>query len=356
MFTLKLNKHTCTYVRRHNKTKRNMFLRPLLPFTLYILLLAIFSPKISISSSKNLNINLSVCQDTLYPELCTSTLSKFSNLQTKSLPQIILTTVNHTLLQAKATSNNIIQLHQQVNNVVDQRDKHALEDCSELLSDTVSHLHDVVYHLSTNSPSKTYHDMQTLLSAAMTNQYTCLDGFSNNFSSIISDHIREGISDISRHVSNSLAMLNKINVTSIIKGGGVENGHPTWLSRNDKMLVEEEEEDETVEYDAVVAKDGSGNFTKIGEAVAAVPDNGRRRFVIKVKEGEYYEYVEVGNTKTNVTLIGDGIGRTVVKGNRSVVDGWSTFRSATFGTYVGAWFVLVSILFILFFLIVSVLI
>ena len=30
-------------------------------------------------------------------------------------------------------------------------------------------------------------------------------------------------------------------------------------------------------------------------------------------------------------MVGDGIGQTVVTGNRSVVDGWTTFQSATFG-------------------------
>ena len=56
-----------------------------------------------------------------------------------------------------------------------------------------------------------------------------------------------------------------------------------------------------------------------------------RRFVIYIKAGAYFENVEVERKKTMLMFIGDGIGKTVVKANRSVVDGWTTFRSATVG-------------------------
>lgn len=56
------------------------------------------------------------------------------------------------------------------------------------------------------------------------------------------------------------------------------------------------------------------------------------RFVIYIKAGAYFENVEVISKKTNLMFVGDGIEKTWVKGNRNVVDGWTTFRSATVGT------------------------
>lgn len=56
-----------------------------------------------------------------------------------------------------------------------------------------------------------------------------------------------------------------------------------------------------------------------------------RRFVIYIKGGAYVENVEVERKKTNLMFIGDGIGKTIVKASRNVVDGWTTFRSATVG-------------------------
>lgn len=34
-----------------------------------------------------------------------------------------------------------------------------------------------------------------------------------------------------------------------------------------------------------------------------------------------------------IMFIGDGIGRTVIKANRSYADGWTAFHSATVGTF-----------------------
>lgn len=57
------------------------------------------------------------------------------------------------------------------------------------------------------------------------------------------------------------------------------------------------------------------------------------RFVIYIKAGAYFENVEVDSKKPMIMFLGDGIGKTWIKGNRSVVDGWTTFRSATVGEF-----------------------
>lgn len=64
--------------------------------------------------------------------------------------------------------------------------------------------------LHTNkSANKHYNDLQTLMSGAMTNQATCLDGFAYSKSNIRS-FIEGRLEKISHHVSNTLAMLKKI--------------------------------------------------------------------------------------------------------------------------------------------------
>jgi len=55
--------------------------------------------------------------------------------------------------------------------------------------------------------------------------------------------------------------------------------------------------------------------------------------VIYIKAGAYFENVEVVRKKINLMFIGDGIGKTVVKASRNVVDGWTTFQSATVGEF-----------------------
>jgi pectinesterase len=79
---------------------------------------------------------------------------------------------------------------------------------------------------------------------------------------------------------------------------------------------------------------GTDNFTSISDAVAFAPNNSKPEdgyFVIYATEGYYEEYVDVPNYKKNIMLLGDGINRTVITGNHSVIDGWTTFTSSTFG-------------------------
>lgn len=60
-------------------------------------------------------------------------------------------------------------------------------------------------------------------------------------------------------------------------------------------------------YDFVVAKDGSGDFFTVAEAIAAVPDLcGKHRTTILVRSGVYKEKIVVPRSKINVSLIGQG--------------------------------------------------
>ncbi|RZS13374.1 hypothetical protein BHM03_00044945 [Ensete ventricosum] len=73
-----------------------------------------------------------------------------------------------------------------------------------------------------------------------------------------------------------------------------------------------------------VAKDGSGNFTTVGDAVLSAP-NGTSAdggyFAIYIGEGVYHENVIVPINKKNLILIGSGINRTIITSNHNVADG-----------------------------------
>ncbi|CAH8355400.1 unnamed protein product [Eruca vesicaria subsp. sativa] len=82
------------------------------------------------------------------------------------------------------------------------------------------------------------------------------------------------------------------------------------------------------EADIVVAKDGTGNFTTVRDAVTAAPENSKKRYIIYVKKGVYEEIVIIGNRKENITIVGDGRDLTVLTGSLS---GIKTFQTATLG-------------------------
>lgn len=68
-------------------------------------------------------------------------------------------------------------------------------------------------------------------------------------------------------------------------------------------------------FDAVVAKDGSGNYATIQEAVNAAPDHSTDRFLIFIRNGIYNEKVTVPSGKQNLSLIGQDSAKTVIAYN-----------------------------------------
>ncbi|XP_071687076.1 pectinesterase-like [Rutidosis leptorrhynchoides] len=272
------------------------------------------------------------CAGARYHDLCVSTLTRIvPDLTSTTLPEIISATVNETISDVRSTDFNVTNIRRKLPRltVIEVR---ALEDCHTLFLQTVSELKSAVSDLS-KSPAKKYDDLRTMLSAAMTNQATCLEGFEGSKSQVkISRNFRKALKGITRQVSNSLALLKKLNGTQTTSFNeqhvvDTSNRFPKWLNRNDRKLLQLAANETS--YDLVVAQDGSGNFTTIGEALNAAPNASSTRFVIYIKAGAYYEYVEVINKKSNLMFVGDGIGKTLIKGNRNVIDGWTTFRSAT---------------------------
>jgi pectinesterase len=281
-----------------NLRKRSKLLFTLLPISALVLILLTStthlkkSPKTTdiprIHLHKHIQVARTTCQGTLYPHICVSTLSSFPDLASKSLPEIISATVNHTMYEVKSSFKECTRLRKNLKTRLDLFQRRSLDDCLELFDDTIAELQTTLSDLSPQkSPSRHYHDLQTLLSAAMTDQQTCLDElvYSN---AGVGDEIKNRLSNISQHVSNSLVMLKRIPAPAVKTSmssevfpeyGDIKNGFPTWVSPKDQKLLQSSVNE--TKYDLVVAKDGTGNFTTIGEAVAAAPNSSTTRFVIR---------------------------------------------------------------------------
>lgn len=225
------------------------------------------------------------------------------------------------------------------------REKAALHDCLEMVDDTLDELHKSALDLQDYSLNKSISqqadDLITLLSAAMTNQETCIDGFSHDGAD---KKIRKGLMDGQMHAfrlcSNVLAMIKNLTDTDMAAAASAAGRQlreeeeeaaataiewPEWLSAGDRRLLQAS----TVTADVTVAADGSGNYKTVGEAVAAAPERSSKRYIIRIKAGVYRENVEVPKKKTNIMFLGDGRTNTIITASRNVVDGSTTFNSAT---------------------------
>jgi pectinesterase len=65
-------------------------------------------------------------------------------------------------------------------------------------------------------------------------------------------------------------------------------------------------------YDLVVAKDGSGDFFTVQEAIDAVPDIRKARTTVYIRNGEYREKLNLPGSKTEVVFIGEDVEKTIL--------------------------------------------
>ncbi|TKY47990.1 pectinesterase 30 [Spatholobus suberectus] len=72
----------------------------------------------------------------------------------------------------------------------------------------------------------------------------------------------------------------------------------------------------------IVSKDGSGDYTTVGEAITKAPELSDEPHTIHVRAGTYEEYVVIPAEKTNIKLVGDGPHHTKIVGyqNGSTID------------------------------------
>lgn len=169
--------------------------------------------------------------------------------------------------------------------------------------------------------------MRTWLSASLANPETCMEGFKGT-NSIVEGLVSNSLGQVMSLVQQLLTQVNPVVEDHFPTTTTKEGEFPKWVKPRDRKKLLQAN---GVVVDAVVAADGTGNYTKVMDAVKEAPDYSMKRYVIYIKKGVYKENVEIKKKKWNLMMIGDGMNVTVISGNRSFIDGWTTFRSATFG-------------------------
>lgn len=315
------------------------------------------------------------CGLTRYPELCLSTLAEFPGsvaaLQPREVAHI---TVNMTLRKFGTAFSASTEIR---NWEMDTWSRSAYEDCLELLEDSVDLLARSLLSVSqtttssssveeesvsddgSNNQGGSHQDVVTWLSGAMTNQDTCTDGF-NHLSGTVKNQMVQSLQDLSELVSNCLAIyaachkLDDFSRTPIQnrkllgfehKFNSTNHGFPKWMTRSERVLLGTPTQ--VIQADIIVAQDGSGTVKTITDAIKKAPQNSARRTIIVVKAGTYEEdNLKVGRKKTNLWFLGEGKGRTVITGKKSVGrDQISTFHTAVFAA-TGTGFVVRDITFV----------
>ncbi|KAJ9537647.1 hypothetical protein OSB04_030380 [Centaurea solstitialis] len=301
-------------------------------FTFYASLILISSA--AIIQPHSLLIKSS-CSITLHPHLCYSMFSNIPHQNLKTPHDIVKVALNRTkdtVQRNYFTINKLIIRHN-----LTRREKIAIHDCLEMVVGTLGQLEKVIGYVDKYPPAKGIprrhvYDILTFMSTTLTNQETCIDGFSHDtHEKHFRDSIIEGELHAGKLCSNSLAIIKNLTNTDMKGEGKGEKGRklvgkwPKWLSAGDRRLLQSG----NVTANVVVAADGSGDFTTVSAAVAAAPSGSSSRYVIRIAAGVYRENVEIPRKKTNLMFLGSGRTSTIITASRSVAGGSTTFNSAT---------------------------
>ncbi|VFQ84968.1 unnamed protein product [Cuscuta campestris] len=279
----------------------------------------------------------SVCQPTTYKKTCVESLSASNATHSSDPRQLIQVAFNVTMNDIRASIKNST-LYTSLKD--DPRSKLALQNCEELANHAIDDLQRTLakfQDFDVLDLDNWLDDLKTWLSGSLTYQETCLSGF-EEIPGNEEKQMREVLTKSMEMTSNALAMVTE--VSSLFTSLEVENvtnkrrllskhrdDFSDWVSSGRRRLLTASLNE--VKPNLIVAKDGSGNYTSINEALKNIPTKSEETFILYIKEGVYEEQVTIYRNITHLTMIGDGSNRTRITGWLNFIDGVSTYHTAT---------------------------
>lgn len=154
------------------------------------------------------------CKVTLHPNLCFSSLSSYSGSLRAKQSDVVKAAVTVSLVNARNVSVWATGLKTRKARM-SKREKAALKDCIEDFGDTTGQIHQSLKelkHLRRNTFKAQMSNVETWMSAALTNEDSCLDGF-QPASGRVKAMVTPRVQKVSKLISNALALVNKFAAT-----------------------------------------------------------------------------------------------------------------------------------------------
>lgn len=333
----------------HERSRKKWIAITLLSFLLLVLVVSISAgmliPRRRESADLEAQISTDhaivyICSVTQYPESCNWSLSSMyqtfnrSNSKPFAINDIVKLSMQVSLSELINLYTNLISDKQF--NISDNENpalEKVLNNCKILIEDAVEYLRISISSTPTElSLTTEINDIRTWLSSAITSQEACADGIveSTNKSTLL-HNFTNSIRYSKEFTSNSLAIVSNILTLDPLLQIPKRNLFKTTNPNPNPSVPRMISSSTNPKPDLVVAKDGSGDYKTICEAVAAIPKTSMKRFTIYIKRGVYIENVELNRDLWNVLMYGDGMFATVVSGSLNSKDNTPTYSTATFG-------------------------
>lgn len=157
------------------------------------------------------------CSVTRYRDLCIHSLAPFSSIAKNSPGRWARAGVSVTLGETKNVARYLVNLNKH-NNRMKGKSRVALSDCIECFANSIDELHKslgVLRRLSRTTFVTQMGDLNTWLSAALTDGNTCLDGFEEGDREKGKQikSLQNRVLRANRFTSNALALANKLAAT-----------------------------------------------------------------------------------------------------------------------------------------------
>lgn len=152
------------------------------------------------------------CNTTLYPQLCYKSLSEFAEKIHASPKLLANTSISVTLKEAESTFITMKNMSRYKGLTVGERA--ALRDCVEVTDDSVYELQrsmDQMDHMDDGSTQFAFEisNVQTWVSAALTDYSTCMDGFYNVNEGYVKAKVCKYAVNVSQLTSIALTFINR---------------------------------------------------------------------------------------------------------------------------------------------------
>jgi len=149
-----------------------------------------------------------VCNSTSHYDLCVSSLSSFPGSLEANMSELARIAVEVSLDEAIRVNDFVAELKKSA----EDQSRDALEDCTELLGDTVDQLNSSVSVLGEEDWKQSMDNLSTWLSAALTNPSTCVDDFGDS-GLLMDESMKQKIENLREMVSNDLAIVNFVSAS-----------------------------------------------------------------------------------------------------------------------------------------------
>ncbi|KAE8705450.1 endoglucanase 8-like [Hibiscus syriacus] len=154
------------------------------------------------------------CSATLYPDVCYSSLSRYSNAIQQNPARLARAAIGVTLSKARNLAVYVSKISREADYGADTRTSAALHDCYSNMGDAVDEIRGSLKQMrQTVAPgSESFRfqmgNVQTWMSAALTDEETCTDGLEDVAEGAMKIEVVKRAAKVKKLTSNALALVN----------------------------------------------------------------------------------------------------------------------------------------------------